>query len=71
MGWPFRCRRVRRLLPGDPRLLAGRISALVDLRRQQWVRVEVWKEAVANCKQQACLLIEEVQVGTLLLFDRS
>src|SRR6266487_2474557 len=61
---------LRQVLPGDPRLLAGRISALFDLRQQQWVRVEVWQEAVANCKQQARLLLEGLQVGTLLLFDR-
>lgn len=61
---------LRQVLAGDPRLLAGRISALFDLRRQQWVRVEVWQEAVANCKQQARLLLEGLQVGTLLLFDR-
>lgn len=61
---------LRRLLPGDPGLLAGRISALFDLRRQQWVRVEVWQEAVANCKQQARLLLEGLAAGTLLLFDR-
>jgi hypothetical protein len=61
---------LRRVLPGDPRLLAGRISALFDLRRQQWVRVELWQEAGANCKQQARLLLEGLQQGTLLLFDR-
>ncbi len=61
---------LRLLLPGDPGLLAGRISALFDLRRQQWVRVELWQEATANCKLQARLLIEELQAGTLLLFDR-
>jgi len=61
---------LRQVLPGDPRLLAGRISALFDLRRQQWVRVEVWQEAVANCKQQARVLLEGLQTGTLLLFDR-
>ncbi len=61
---------LRRLLPGDPGLLAGRISALFDVRRQQWVRVEVWQEATANCKQQARLLLEGLQAGTLLLFDR-
>jgi hypothetical protein len=44
---------LRAALPGDPRLLAGRSSALFDVRRQQWVRVELWQEAVANCKQQA------------------
>ena len=61
---------LRTVLPGDPRLLAGRISALFDLRWQQWVRVEVWQEAVGNCKQQARLMLEGLQVGTLLLFDR-
>src|SRR5258707_11547810 len=61
---------LRSVLPGDPRLLAGRISALFDVRRQQWVRVELWQEAVANCKQQARLLLEGLQQGTLLLFDR-
>src|SRR5256886_7663415 len=61
---------LRQVLPGDPRLLAGRISALFDVRRQQWVRVEVWQEAVANCKQQARLMLSGLQVGTLLLFDR-
>jgi hypothetical protein len=61
---------LRALLPGDARLLAGRISALFDVRRQQWVRVELWQEAVANCKQQARLLLEGLEAGTLLLFDR-
>ena len=61
---------LRAALPGDARLLAGRISALFDVRRQQWVRVELWQEAVANCKQQARLMLEGLQVGTLLLFDR-
>jgi Transposase DDE domain len=61
---------LRRVLPGDARLLAGRISALFDVRRQHWVRVELWQEAVANCKQQARLLLEGLQAGTLLLFDR-
>ena len=61
---------LRAALPGDPRLLAGRISALFDVRRQQWVRVELWQEAGANCKQQARLLLEGLRSGTLLLFDR-
>ncbi len=61
---------LRRALAGDPRLLAGRISALFDVRRQQWVRVELWQEAVANCKQQARLMLEGLEAGTLLLFDR-
>jgi hypothetical protein len=61
---------LRALLPGDPGLLAGRISALFDVRRQPWVRVEVWQEAIANGKLQARLLLEGLQAGTLLLFDR-
>ncbi len=61
---------LRARLSGDPGRLSGRISALFDLRRQQWVRVELWQEAVANGKQQARLLLEGLQVGTLLLFDR-
>ena len=61
---------LRALLPGDPGLLAGRISALFDVRRHHWVRVELWQEAVANCKLQARLLLEGLQAGTLLLFDR-
>jgi hypothetical protein len=61
---------VRQVLPGDPRLLAGRLSAVFDVRRQPWMRVELWQEAVANCKQQARLLIEGLPAGTLLLFDR-
>ena len=61
---------LRARLSGDPGRLSGRISALFDLRRQQGVRVELWQEAVANCKQQARLLLEGLQAGTLLLFDR-
>lgn len=61
---------LRPLLAGNPSLLAGRISALFDVRRQQWVRVELWQEAGANCKQQALWLIEHLSAETLLLFDR-
>jgi len=61
---------LRARLSGDPRLLAGRMSALFAVRRHQWVRVELWQEAVANGKQQARLLLEGLQAGTLLLFDR-
>ena len=59
-----------RLLPGDPRLLAGRISALFDVRLQQWVRVDLLEEASANCKQHAREMITELTAGVLLLFDR-
>ena len=58
---------LRQVLPGNSRLLAGRISALFDVRRQQWVRVELWQEAVANCKQQARLLMRAA-AGDLAAF---
>src|SRR5579859_2018794 len=61
---------LRARLPGDAGLLAGRISAVFDVRRQQWVHVELWQVAVANCKQQARVLLAGLPVGTLLLFDR-
>jgi hypothetical protein len=61
---------LRGALPGDPRWLAGRISALFDVRRQHWVRVEVWQEAAANCKREVHVLLKGLQAGTLLLFDR-
>lgn len=61
---------LRERLAGNPGLLAGRISALFDVRRQQWWRVELWQDATANCKQQARTMLEGLAAGTLLLFDR-
>ncbi len=61
---------LRQLLAGDPRLLAGRLCALFDVRLQQWVRVAVLAEASANCKQHAREVIAGLEAGVLLLFDR-
>lgn len=61
---------LREVLAGDPRLLAGRISALFDVRLQQWVRVDLLEEAAANCKQHAREMLAELSAGVLLLFDR-
>jgi hypothetical protein len=61
---------LRGRLAGDPHLLAGRISALFDVRVQQWVRVDVLAEATANCKQHAREMLSRLQAGVLLLFDR-
>jgi hypothetical protein len=61
---------LRALADGDMRLLAGQISALFDLRRQQWVRVEWCSDARDNCKEHVLTLVEQVQAGALLLFDR-
>ena len=44
---------LRGKLSGDSALLAGRISALFDVRLQQWVRVDLLEEATGNCKQHA------------------
>lgn len=61
---------LRGLMAGDARLLAGRISALFDVRCQQWVRVDLLSEASANCKQHAREMLAGLEAGVLLLFDR-
>jgi hypothetical protein len=61
---------LRGVLAADTDLLAGRISALFDVRLQQWVRVDVLQEASANCKQHAREMITQLAAGSLLLFDR-
>ncbi len=61
---------VRQVEKGDPRALAGQIQALFDLRVQQWVRVDCFRDAAANCKLSFLPIIERVQAGALLLFDR-
>lgn len=55
---------------GDAHVLAGRLSALFDVRLQQWVRVDILGEAMANCKQHAPALLSNLEAGVLLLFDR-
>lgn len=62
-------RSLREVAAGDRALLAGRLGALFDVRRQLWVRLEVLPEAGANCKVQARALLEGVPAGCLLLFD--
>jgi hypothetical protein len=54
----------------DARLRAGRLSALFDVRMQQWWRVDLLEEAGVNCKMHARRMIEELSAGVLLLFDR-
>jgi hypothetical protein len=54
----------------DARLRGGRLSALFDIRLQQWWRVDLLEEAGVNCKVQARRSIQELQAGVLLLFDR-
>jgi hypothetical protein len=61
---------LRTLAEGNPSLLAGQISALFDVRCQQWVRLDWWRDARDNCKEHVLTLVEHVQAGALLLFDR-
>lgn len=61
---------LRDKLAGDSALLAGRISALFDVRLQQWVRLDLLQEASANCKLHAREMLSALAAGTLLLFDR-
>lgn len=61
---------LRTLADGAPGLLAGQISALFDVRRQQWVRVDCWPQAHDNCKEHVLTLLERVEAGVLILFDR-
>lgn len=61
---------LRPLAQGDKTGLAGQISALLDVRRQQWVRVEFFANAKANCKEVLGTLLCAVPPGALLLFDR-
>jgi hypothetical protein len=61
---------LKALCQKDPGLRAGRISALFDVRLQQWWKVDVHSEAHTNCKVHARAMIEALQAGVLLLFDR-
>jgi hypothetical protein len=61
---------LRPLASGDRGLLAGRLSCLFDVRRQQWIRVDVLPEAIANSLVHARTLLGELPLATLLLFDR-
>src|SRR5262249_4193259 len=44
---------LRQLPIGDPRLLAGRLSCLFDLRRQQWRRVDLLPEPLVDSRVHA------------------
>ncbi|GHO82546.1 IS4 family transposase [Dictyobacter formicarum] len=54
---------------GHSQLLAGRLSCLFDIRRQQWKRIDLLPNAVANCQAHAKEMVKSVRKGALLLFD--
>jgi hypothetical protein len=61
---------LRGLPTGDAGLLPGRLSCLFDVRKQQWIRIDVLPEAIATSLVHARALLSELSQGTLLLFDR-
>lgn len=68
--------RVARLLPAlrdvparDPRLLAGTLTALFDVRRQQWRRVVYRQDTMQDDKVAARSMLDGLAPGTLLLCD--
>jgi Transposase DDE domain len=57
-------------LPKDsPYLLVGKLAALFDLRRQQWVHMQFLSDAVGNGTVASLLLIEQLAKGSLILAD--
>ena len=67
---------VARLLPdlrgaptGDRRLLPGKLSALFDLRTQQFVRIQHHPDAAQNDKVAARSMVADLPPGSLILAD--
>ena len=60
---------LRTLPKGDPGLLAGKVAALFDIRRQQWVSIQFRPDVLAHCSVEALAALRELTEGTFLLFD--
>lgn len=60
---------LRPLPKGDPRLLAGRLSCLLDVRRGCWRRVDLLPDARPHCSVWAPQMLAGLRPNTLLLFD--
>jgi len=60
---------LRTLPAGDPRLLAGKLVALFNIRTQQWQTLRYVSNALAQGAVVALPLLEQVPIGSLLLFD--
>jgi hypothetical protein len=56
------------LVPKD-HLLVGKLAALFDLRRQQWVHVQFLSDPVGNGVLATLLLLEGLPKGSLILAD--
>lgn len=61
---------LRPVAEGSSQVLGGQISALFHVRLQPWERVAWWSNARDHCKAHVLTVVEHVQAGALLLFDR-
>jgi hypothetical protein len=61
---------LRPLPAGDDRLLAGKLVAVFDIRRQIWRAMRYVKEVKENEKQHAREMLAEIAKGALILTDR-
>lgn len=63
------CADVRAEAKDSPRLLAGQLAGLFDVRRQQWVRLLFGAEVFANEKASLEELLAGIPSGSLILQD--
>lgn len=61
---------LRTLPAGDDRLLAGKLVAVFDIRRQIWRAIRYVKQAKENEKQHAREMLAFIAKGALILTDR-
>jgi hypothetical protein len=47
----------------------GKVATLFDLRRQQWLRLDIRCDVLANCKVNILFLLDGLPVGSLILAD--
>jgi hypothetical protein len=60
---------LREMPAGDDRLLPGKLTALFDIRRQQWQTVQFTANPHQNEKMAARRLVEKLAKGSLILAD--
>lgn len=63
------CDETAHLPKESPYLLVGKLAALFDVRRQQWVHIQFLSDAVGNGTVAALLLMEQLAKGSLILAD--
>jgi hypothetical protein len=63
------CDEVAHLPKDSPCLLVGKLAALFDVRRQQWVHIQFLSDALGNGTVASLLLIESLPKGSLILAD--